>query len=71
MRRQREGNAQHDQRDDHARRNEQAGDHGIGRAPHFRFAVEFFLFLEHRNERRRERAFAQQPAEEIGNGERV
>ena len=33
------------------------------------FAVRFFLFLENRDERRRQRAFAQQPPEQVRDGE--
>ena len=67
MRRQSDGNADHHQGDDDGGGDDEAGDDSIGRPPHFGFAVQFFLFLEHGNERRRERAFAEQPAEKIRN----
>jgi hypothetical protein len=70
MHRQRERKAEHDQRHDRARGDDQAGNHGVGRAPHLDFAVRFFLFLENRDERRRQRAFAEQPAEQVRNRER-
>ena len=71
MHSQRDGDADHDQRDDDARGDNEAGNDGVGRAPHFLFAVDFFLFLENRDERRRQRAFAEQPAEQIGNREGI
>ncbi len=48
-----------------ARRDDEAGNDGVGRAPHFLFAVDFFLLLENRDERRRQRAFAEQSPEQI------
>jgi len=71
MRGQGDGDARHDQRDDDGRGNNEAGDDGVGRAPHFLFAVDFFLFLEDRDEGRRQCAFAEQTAKKIGNGERI
>ena len=69
MHRQRDGNAEHGQADDDARRDHQPGNHRVGRAPHFDFAMGLFLFLENRNERGGQRAFAEQSAEKIRNHE--
>jgi hypothetical protein len=66
-----EGNPKQDKRDDHARGDDQAGNDGVRRAPHFVFAVDFFLFLENRDERRRQRAFPQQPPEQVRDRERI
>src|ERR1035441_821430 len=68
---QRKRNAQQNHRHNHAGGNQQAGDHRVGRFPHFDFAVRFFFLLENGDERRCQRAFAQQPPEKIGNGEGV
>ena len=70
MRRQHERKADHHQRHDHAGGDDQAGNHRVGRAPHLDFAVRFFLLLENRDERRRQRALAEQPAEQVRNRER-
>jgi len=68
---QRKGNPKQDERGNDARGNDHAGDDGVRRAPHFLFAVDFFLFLENRDERRRQRAFAQQPPEQVRDRERI
>ena len=70
MHRQDEGKADHNQRHHHARGDDQPGNHRVGRAPHLNFAVGFFLFLEDGNEGRRQCAFAEQAAEQVGNRER-
>ena len=64
------GDAQHRQHRHRRRRGDQPGDHGVGRTPHFRLALLDLLLLENRDERRRQRPFAQQPPEQVGHLER-